>query len=131
VSKSSDPLGPFQDLSVWYAGYQVGGSSETLSGADLVYRFRIDFGQQVDLDAVVVSGLGDYSSGGGAAVLRVLDENRNVLASLSTSGRPCCTVSPYTLPLSGVSGQTFFIDEFDYSANGRYRDHIAVSYRAR
>ncbi len=104
VSRSSDPLGPFQDLSVWYAGYQVGGSSETLIG---------------------------YSSGGGAAVLRVLDENRNVLASLSTSGQPCCTVSPYTLPLSGVSGQTFFIDEFDYSANGRYRDHIAVSYRAR
>ncbi len=131
VSRSSDPLGPFRDLSVWYAGYQVGGSSETLSGAHLVYRFRIDFGQQVDLDAIVVSGLGDYSSGGSAAVLRVLDENGNVLATRSTSGQPCCTVSQYTLPLDGVAGQTFFIDEFDYSTNGRYRDHIAVSYRAR
>jgi Tol biopolymer transport system component len=131
ISQTADPLGPFRNQSVWYAGYQAGGSSETLNGAHLLYRFRIDFGQAVNLDAVVVSGLGDYSSGGSAAVLRVLDANRNVVAVLSTTGQPCCTQSSYRLLPSNVSGQTFFIDEFDYSTNGRYRDHIALSYRTK
>ena len=102
---------------------------ETLNGAHLVYRFRIDFTQAVHLDAVAVSGLGDYSSGGSNAVLRILDANRNVVAVLSTTRQPCCTQGSYLLTPSNISGQTFFVDEFDYSTNGRYRDHIALSYR--
>src|SRR5580704_12847403 len=79
VSQTSNPQGPFSNQPVTFLGWQSGGSSETLNGAYLVYRFKITFPQSVQLNSVTVTGGGDYSSGGTQAVLRLLDQNQNVL----------------------------------------------------
>jgi hypothetical protein len=128
TSQTSDPLGPFNNNSVMFLGWQAGGSSETLNGAHLVYRFQIQFPQAVQLNSITVVGSGDYNSGGSSAVLRLLDQDMNVIGSLSTSNlnSQVCP-NTYTLNVSGVSGQTFFVDEFDYSTNMRFRQSIAMS----
>ena len=136
-AQTDDPLGPWHNQAAVYRGYAAGGSSEQLNGAWLVYRFRIDFAQATAVTSVTVHGSGDYGSGGNAAVFRLLDANRNVLAMRSTSDVSCCPPStPFNasntysvnVPGGGAIGTTFFIDEFDYSTNARYRDHIVVAF---
>src|ERR1051326_697399 len=127
VSQTSDLLGPFNGQSVWYRGFQLGGSSETLNGGHLVYRYRIDFMQSVHITSVDVSGAGDYKRA--ASTLRLLDKNRNVLATLDTTGFGGGVLDSYTLNAGGATGQTFFIDEFDSSTDARYRDHISIAYK--
>ena len=127
TSQTFDPQGPFSNESVSFLGWQVGGSAETLNGAHLIYRFQITFPQSVSVSSVTVMGGGDYNSGGQSAVLRLLDQNRNVLGSLSTSGLNSQTcMNTYTLTVTNASGTTFFIDEFDYSTDERPRLRIAV-----
>lgn len=126
TSQTADPLGPFRGQSVWFRGYLTSGSSEVVNGAHLVYRFQLPFNQPVSINSVTVTGTGDYYSGGNAAVLRLLDQNRSVLATLSTTNLPSGPISTYTLNGNGAQGQTFFIDEFDYSTNGRYRSQITI-----
>jgi hypothetical protein len=127
-SQTADPLGPFSDEPVWYLGWQEGGSGETLNGSHLIYRFRLDFDQSVKVTSVTEDGLGDRVTCG-SSFLRLLDKNENVIATLSTFGLPEALLS-YTLNANGPAGQTFFVDEFDCSTVGRYRDHIGISFTA-
>jgi hypothetical protein len=128
-SITADPQGPFSDQSVSFAGYEVGGSQEQLNGAYLIYRFQIKFDQTTKVNSVTVRGGGDYHSLGNQAVLRLLDKNQNPIAVLNTSGNDSGSCrNAYTLETGGVSGDTFFIDEYDYSTNERYRSRISMSF---
>jgi hypothetical protein len=104
-----------------------------LGGAHLVYRFQIDFDQPVKLSSITETALGDYQTGNNDSVLRLcanircLDDNSNVLSTLSTAGLPETLIS-YTLA-TGAIGQTFILEEFDNSTVGRYRSHIGVAFQ--
>jgi len=95
-----------------------------------LYQFRIDFKQPVKINSVDIVGLGDYTSGGNAAVLRLLNANSQPLATLSTTylGAGFCSPQAYSLNANGVTGTTFFIDEFDYSTTSAYRSHIGINF---
>lgn len=122
-SQSNDSLAPFYDESVSYIGWQSGGSLEQLDGAFLVYRFRLDFDTIVDLNSITVSGA---AFNGPDSVMRLLDEKYSPLYALQTSGGN--TYQTFTMHLSGITGRTFFLDEFDTSTIIRYRDGISVDY---
>lgn len=132
-SQTADPFGPFYGQSVELNG---SGLPSGFCGPvrcellHLLYRFRIDFKQPVKINSVDIVGLGDYTSGGNAAVLRLLDANSQPLATLSTSylGAGFCVPQAYSLNANGVTGTTFFIDEFDYSTTSAYRSHIGINF---
>ena len=128
ISQSSNPQAPFYGQSVTFLGWQSGGSGVVLNGAHLIYRFQIAFPQPVQLNSVTVTGGGDYASGGSNAVLRLLDQSENVLGSLSTTYLQYNCPVTYTLSVSGASGQTFYIDEFDYSTVQRFRSQITIAF---
>jgi hypothetical protein len=123
VSSSADPLAPFSGQSVHFRGYPLGGgSSETLvDGATryLVYRVRLDFGRQVTISSLLLEGAAFNGS-----QFRVLDASRNVLWSYkhATTGNvfQSFTVNPL------VTGQTFYLEEWDWSTYYRYRSRTAV-----
>ena len=129
TSETADPTGPFQHQSVWFRGFQMGGSAETnADGGHLVYRVQIQFSQNVSVNSITVTGFGDFVSCGAGPVLRLLDQTEAVIGSLSTAGLPSGALTTYSLHLTGAAGSTFFIDEFDCSTNGRYRDHIDLTF---
>jgi hypothetical protein len=129
TSETADPTGFFSNESVWFEGFEDGGSGETnAAGGHLIYRMKVVFNQPVNLDSITVSGVGDYLSCGGGPMLRLLDSTETVvLAALSTQGLPSGPLNTYTLTPNQVAGQTFFVDEFDCSTNGRFRSSIAIS----
>jgi hypothetical protein len=121
-SLKSATLGPFSGQAATFVGWQQsGGSSEALNGAFLVYRYRLQFPDVVQLNSISVSGA---AFNGLNSVIRVLDSNRNVLATLATSGGN--TYQSFTIPVN-QQGTVFYLDEFDTSTTWRYRDHITVS----
>jgi hypothetical protein len=125
VSQTNNPLGPFSGQPATFVGWQqTGGSAETLNGAHLVYRYKLQFNQQTSLASVTVSGA---AFNGPNNVLRVLDANSNVLATLSTSGGNSYQTFVLTV---NQTGTVFYLDEFDTSTTWRYRDRITVNARA-
>jgi hypothetical protein len=124
TSQTADPLGPFSGESVSFEGFaQPGGSQELLPGSTtqfLIYRFELMFNQPVDISSIAVTGVAFNDD-----VLRLLDSNRNVLDSVTSfAGNNFATL---TLNTPGVTGRTFFLDEFDLSSFFRYRSDIVVN----
>ena len=62
---------------------------------------------------------------GSTSILRVLDENMNVLGSVLTSGGN--SIRTYSVKLENVIGTVFHVDEFDTSTDWRYRSHIVFN----
>jgi hypothetical protein len=132
VSQTSDPCAPWSGQSVHFLGWRVGGSSEELPGTDshLVYRYELDYGQQVTISSVVVQGAAFQGDDccpqlHGPAEIRLLDANKNVLFTQQTnSGNSFQT---YTLSTPGAIGQVFYLDEFTTSVVWRYRSSIVVN----
>jgi len=123
IATSSDPLGPFDVRSVHFKGWVTGGSSEQRGGAYLVYRYKLEFAQEVILSSVTVGGAGHQD---GDAVLRLLDANRNEIAVQPAYGFN--TYGIHTLQTGGAIGRIFFLDEFDHSHVWRYRDLIVPQF---
>ena len=72
-------------------GADVGGSTERLGDASLVYRYRLEFAQMATLTSVSVSGAAFNGSG---QILRALDEDMNIVGSVDTvGGNLCLTLS--------------------------------------
>jgi hypothetical protein len=123
VSESADPLAPWSGSSVHFLGTEVGcGSPEKIGEASLIYRYKLEFGQEVQLTSVLVSGA---AFNGPDSVLRVLDENMNVLGMTNTYGDNSFR-TPYLL-LQNVIGSVFYIDEFDTSGGWRFRQGIVIN----
>ena len=104
------------------AAHTQGGSSETLNGASLIYRYKIEFPDVTTLTSVAVTGVAFNEPN---SILRVLDENRNVLATANTRGGN--VLRTFTVLLENVRGRVFYIDEFDTSSHWRYRKEILVN----
>jgi hypothetical protein len=125
-SNSSDPLGPTIGLDVAYRGSGHGGSQETLNGAYLVYRFLLQFDTLVAINNIQMTGWGDNNSGGGNAVMRLLDSNKDVLSTAPLTGWN--VPGTWTLDGGGAVGESFYYDEFDYSSVARIRSDLVVNY---
>jgi len=122
ISQSDDPIAPWSGTSVQFLGTDVGGSTEMLGAASLVYRYRLEFDQVAMLTSISVSGA---AFNGPDRILRVLDENMNVLGTVATSGGN--SFRTHTVVLPDVTGTVFFVDEFDTSSHWRYRESFTVN----
>ena len=121
VSQSDDPVAPWSGTSVQFRGTDQGGSTETLGLASLVYRYRLEFNQVAELTSISPAGA---AFNGPDSILRVLDENMNVLGTWETFGGN--RFETHTVEIPSVQGTVFFIEEFDSSTNWRYREIITV-----
>jgi hypothetical protein len=110
--------------SVDFIGYtHPGASAETLNGAHLVYRWRLDFSAPVEISSITMAGFGDQR---GNSLMRLLDAQSNVLSTQQLTGYN--TFSTNTLGGSSVVGTTFYYDEYDLSTDGRYRSYLTAAY---
>ena len=119
VSMTDDPLGPFSGQSVHFLGSQVGGDV-------LVYRYRLEFDQAVQLDSIVVSGAAWLP----LDEIRLLDANETELVSVNAPIPPQGTNSfqDVVLDATGIVGSTFFLEEVNDDQAWRYRSNIAVNF---
>jgi hypothetical protein len=122
TSQSASALAPFSGQSVQLRGTQQGGSTETLNGAGLVYRYELDYDQPVFISSIVVQGA---AFNGPNSVLRLLNAQHTVLDSTATFGGN--TFQTITLNTPGATGSVFFLDEFDTSSTWRYRSNITIN----
>jgi CSLREA domain-containing protein len=121
VSGSDDPVAPWSWTSVHFVGTD-GCSNEMLGAASLIYRYRLEFTEETQLTSIAVAGA---AFNGPGSVLRVLDEDKNVLGSTDTFGGNFFTV--HFVTLQNVVGKVFFIEEFDTSSTWRYRERILIN----
>lgn len=124
-SLSALPYAPFALGSVHFRGWQQNGSQEQRNGAYLVYRYKIEFDEQVDLEEIVVRGA---AFNGDTSVLRLLNSQRSELRTVHTTFGNFYSLN--ILDCRGVRGSTFYLDEFDTSQTWRFRDAILISYRS-
>ena len=122
VSESEDPIAPWTGTSVTFRGTDECADREMLGASALIYRYRLEFAEDMELTSIAVSGA---AFNGPDNVLRVLDEDMNVLGSVNTFGGNSFQ-TPF-VKLQGVIGKVFYIDEFDTSSTWRYRQHIVIN----
>lgn len=103
-----------------------GGSLEQFNGGYLVYRWRLDFSQPVQITSITMKGFGDQTSD---SVMRLLDYNKRVIASQPLSGIGNVAQVNTLTPLSPAVGTTFYYDEFDVSWDGRVRSGLSVAFK--
>ncbi len=123
---SNNPTDILSGISVDFIGFtHPGGSAETLNGAHLVYRWRLDFDAPVTISSISMTGLGDET---GNSIMQLLDQSQNVLLTHALTGFN----NLHTTVLNGPSpiGTTFYYDEFDRSTDGRYRSNLTVDFSA-
>ncbi len=114
TSTTDDPLGPFSGQSVMYRGRREGGDTQ-------VYRYRLDFAQEVTLDSIVFEGAAWLGS-----AIHLLDEQDIQLKSIvSLPGGN--SFQRHVLVASGITGRTFFLEETNGATEWRYRSKIEVN----
>ncbi len=114
TSTTDDPLGPFSGQSVMYRGLNQGGDAQ-------VYRYRLDFAQEVTLDSIVFEGAAWFNSS-----IHLLDEQDIQLKSIvSLPGGN--SFQRHVLVASGITGRTFFLEETNGDTIWRYRSRIEVN----
>jgi hypothetical protein len=123
---SGSPYDILKGISVDFIGWKHAGSgTEMLNGGYLVYRWRLDFEEPVQIESVTMSGLGDQTAN---SQMRLLDEHKQVIASQPLTGHN--TLTTHVLHADKhARGKTFYYDEFDASWDARYRTNLTVSYR--
>ena len=114
TSMTDDPLGPFSGQSVMFRGRFDGGATQ-------VYRYRLDFAQEVTLDSIVFEGAAWLNSD-----IHLLDEQNIQLKSIvSLPGGN--SFQRHVLDASGITGRTFFLEETNRDTTWRYRSKIEVN----
>lgn len=122
ISESKDPLAPWSGTSVHFVGTDECGSPETSGEASLIYRYRLEFADETQLTSIMVAGA---AFNGPDNVLRVLDEDMNILGTMNTFGGNSFQTAIITL--QDVMGKVFYIDEFDTSTTWRFRQSIVIN----
>jgi CSLREA domain-containing protein len=120
-SESAEPLAPWSGTSVHFYGTDEC-NSEMLGEAKLIYRYKLEFDEDTRLTSVAVSGA---AFNGPDSILRVLDENKNVVGITETFGGN--SFQTQYLILEGVEGEVFYIEEFDTSSTWRFRQSIVIN----
>lgn len=113
---TGDPLGPFSGQSVMFRGLERGGVAQ-------LYRVRLDFAQAVTLESIVVEGAAWFQG-----TIELLDDQENVLASLSSMDSDGSFLQSKVLDTSGITGRTFFLAETNADTIWRYRSKIEVNF---
>jgi hypothetical protein len=114
VSQTHDRLGPFSGQPVHFKGTQEGGKG-------LIYRYRLDFDQEVDISSIIVHGAawaGDY--------ITLLNEEMNELYRVDTFGDNIFRT--FQLTLTSARGQVFYLEEYNTDTTFRYRSNIDVDF---
>ncbi len=122
-SQSDVLAAPFGGQSIYYVGRNTGGPSETLNGAYLIHRTRIEFDALVDLDGVNFSAAGHHDN---QAQARLLDETLSEIASVPLTGYN--VFGNFSIVNANAVGKVFYLEEYDYSTDYRYRDDYLFDY---
>ena len=122
ISDSDDPLAPWSGVSILFQGTDNCPGRDMIGSASLIYRYRLEFEKVTKLTSITVSGAAFW---GPNNVLRVLDENRNVVGNVYTFGGN--TIQTQVVTLQDVEGKIFFVEEFDTSSAWRFRQRIVVN----
>jgi hypothetical protein len=124
TSDTADPLGPFSGQVVHFRGTGTGGNTtDTLNGASLVYRYRLEFPSPHEINSIQVDGA---AFNGPDSVLRLLDSGMNLIASETTDHIANGTGSIFMAPGNPV-GTVFFLEEYDTSTAKRVRSNITLT----
>ena len=120
TSDTDDPLGPFFGQSVHFLGTAVGGQPQ-------IYRYRLDFNDDVQLNSIVISGAAWWGNPFGT--IRVLDAGHNELVNMQVPLPPLGSnaYQDVIVNLSGVIGSTFYLEEYNVDSHWRYRSSIVVN----
>jgi len=113
TSTTDDPLGPFSGQAVMFRGNNVGGVPQ-------VYKYRIDFAQEVTLDSIVVEG-----AAWAGDTIGLTDALGNEIKTIQVTGGN--SFHSHVLDVPGTIGRTFFLEEINSDTNWRYRSSIEVS----
>jgi hypothetical protein len=104
-----------------------------LPGTDsyLVYRYRLTYPEPVTITSVAVEGAAWHGDDccpqlRGPGVLRLLDENGDVIARTETSVKNVFRTFE-VVPPPNTTGTTFYLEEFNTSVVWRYRSRITVN----
>jgi len=123
ISQSADPLVPWSGTSVHFKGTDECGETDTFGESSLIYRYRLVFEPETQLESISVSGT---AFNGPDNVLRVLDETmQEVLGMVYTYGGN--SFQTQYLLLDDVSGTVFYLEEYDTSSTWRFRQNIVVN----
>ncbi|MBN1567851.1 MAG: PEP-CTERM sorting domain-containing protein [Acidobacteria bacterium] len=139
TSQTGDPLGPFAGDSVTFRGWMLGGSSAKYapdSGLYLVYRYKLEFDQMVNISSIIVQGsafwpIVDWSKFPTPgwivepSLLRLLNSSLNVIGQIQTLDFNSAG-STFTLNPCCANGTVFYLDEYDTSSVWRYRSNIEI-----
>ena len=113
VSDTNDPLGPWSGESVHFRGLQFGGK-------ELVYLYKLEFDQDVEIASIVISGAA-------WATLRLLDSSMDELKRFDLPGGN--ELHTYTIHTYGPVDNIYYIEEIDdVYTYFRYRSNIAVNF---
>jgi hypothetical protein len=119
TSMTDDPLGPFSGESVTFRGHGQGGVRQ-------VYRYRLDFDQDVTLDSIIVEGAAWNDD-----TISLLDEQGSAITTLIAGPVGIDnSFRHHVLDASGIAGRTFFLEEFNGDSSWRYRSNIEVNFSA-
>ena len=114
---TDDPLGPFSGQSVHFRGIFEGGISQ-------VYRYRLDFAQEVKLDSIIFEGAAWLDD-----TISLLDDQGNVITTIDAAAPAGSNrFHRQILDASGITGRTFFLEEFNEDFTWRYRSNIEVNF---
>lgn len=113
VSDTDDPLGPWYGQSVQFKGIESGGKN-------LIYRYKLEFDQDVEISSIEISGVG-------WAKFRLLDDRMNELKNIDLPGGN--ELHSYTIHTHGSASKIYYMEEFD-SVNTvfRYRSNIEAHF---
>ena len=113
VSDTDDPLGPWSGQSVHFRGLDW-------EGQELVYRYKLEFDQDVEIDSIAISGAAWDQ-------LRLLDGNMNELKLFDLPGGN--ELHTYTIHTYGAVDEVYYIEEIN---NGYtyfiYRSNIELNF---
>ena len=114
TSMTDDPLGPFFGQSVHFRGVDTGGDFQ-------VYRYRLVFDADVELQTIRVSGVA-WRPG---TTISLQDAAGDQIRAISPEGGN--TFRTHILNASGITGRTFFLVEVNGDSGWRYRSQIEIN----
>lgn len=116
TAKSNDPTGPFSGQPVVFKG------TEEDTGQSLIARYLIKFSETVNLKEIILQGV----AFNGNSYMKLLDANMNEIEIAGMWGGNSFQTFFLIVPNDGISGDTFFLEEYDESSGWRYRSNIKV-----
>lgn len=132
-STTNDPLGPWNNQSVYFeGGYRDGSeankdSFSTSITNGFMYRYKIDFSNIVQLDSLTIEGDTFYAPSTWQDNLILYDSERNIIGSSYTAFKNEGYHS-FTINLSGITGRTFYLEEYDIAGVFNFRTNFNVEY---